>query len=289
VKKPQWIVIAAALLLVAAIYSFGRITPQKKNSSAAENQQHTSDDGHDHSVASLSIDTILAMAKKNLSSEQVIRINTLENSISRGDVKDQQLSVYHQLSHFWGDSARIFEPYAWYEAEAARLENSEKTLTFAAHLFLENLQQDRDATLIRWKAEQAKDLFERSLKLNPDNDSSKAGLGACYLFGNISATPMEGIAKIREVTERDSTHVFAHMLLAKGAVLSGQNDKAIERLQRVHRLQPGNLEAILMLADLYERSGDKPNAIKWYRASLPHVTRADAKTEIEKRIRELNK
>ena len=68
----------------------------------------------------------------------------LENSISRGDVKDQQIKVYHQLAHFWGDSMRFFPPYAWYEAEAARLENSEKTLTFAAHLFLENLQQEQD-------------------------------------------------------------------------------------------------------------------------------------------------
>ena len=85
------------------------------------------------------------MAKKQLSPEQVVRLNTLENSISRGDVKDQQLKVYHQLAHFWGDSARIFEPYAWYEAEAARLENSEKSLTFAAHLFLDNLQNEEDA------------------------------------------------------------------------------------------------------------------------------------------------
>ena len=288
-KKPQWIVIASALIAVAAIYSFGSIVPSKKNKSVTENQQHTADDGHDHGEMTLSTDTILAIAKKKLSTEQVIRINTLENSITRGDVKGQQLAVYHQLSHFWKDSARQFAPYAWYEAEAARLENSEKTLTFAAHLFLDNLQQEYEPALVRWEALQAKDLFERSLKLNPDNDSSKAGLGACYLFGNISATPMEGIAKIREVTERDSTHVFAQMLLAKGALLSGQTDKAVERLQRVHRLQPENLEAILMLADIAERTGDKANAITWYEKSLPFVNRADAKAEVEKRIRDLKK
>ncbi len=77
---------------------------------------------------------------------------------------------------------RFFPPYAWYEAEAARLENSEKTLTFAAHLFLENLQQEENPALAKWKALQAKDLFERSLKINPDNDSAKVGLGACLSF-----------------------------------------------------------------------------------------------------------
>ncbi len=288
-KKPQWIVIASALVAVAAIYSFGKIIPPKKNKSVTENQQHTVGDGHDHGDLTLSTDTILAIAKKKLSTQQVVRINTLENSITRGDVKSQQLAVYHQLSHFWKDSARQFAPYAWYEAEAARLENSEKTLTFAAHLFLDNLQQEYEPALVRWEAMQAKDLFERSLKINPDNDSSKAGLGACYLFGNISPSPMEGINKIREVAERDSTHVFAQMLLAKGALLSGQNEKGIERLLRVNRLQPGNLEAILMLADIYERTGDKANAITWYEKSLPFVNRADAKAEVEKRIRDLKK
>jgi tetratricopeptide (TPR) repeat protein len=213
----------------------------------------------------------------------------LENSISRGDVKDQQLRVYHQLAHFWGDSAQIFEPYAWYTAEGARLENSEKTLTFAAHLFLDNLQQSGDPRIVRWKALQAKDLFERSLKINPDNDSSKVGLGACYLFGNISDSPMEGISKIREVVERDSTNVFAQITLAKGSLISGQYDKAIGRLHTVSRVQPDNLEAILMLADVYERTGDKASAIEWYKKSLNYINRADAKTEIEKRIAALRK
>jgi hypothetical protein len=87
--------------------------------------------------------------------------------------------VYHQLAKFWHDSANSWEPYAWYTAEAARLENSEKNLTFAAHLFLDNLIRDDVAERRKWKALQAKDLFERSLKLNPVNDSSKVGLGAC--------------------------------------------------------------------------------------------------------------
>ncbi len=92
---------------------------------------------------------------------------------------------------------------------------------------------------MRWEALQAKDLFERSLKINPDNDSAKVGLGACYLFGNIAPNPMEGIAKIMEVVEKDSTNAYAQMTLAKGSLLSGQIDKAISRLQTVNRLAAG--------------------------------------------------
>jgi tetratricopeptide (TPR) repeat protein len=285
VKKPQWLVIASAVILVATIFLFGRTVPNKKKNINRISNASPSD--HDHSQ--LTIDTFLALARKDLTPEQIIRVNTLENSISRGDVKDQQISVYHQLARFWYDTANVFEPYAWYEAEAARLVNSEKSLTFAAHLFLENLQNDRVDERRHWKALQAKDLFERSLKINPDNDSSKVGLGACYLFGSISETPMEGILKIREVAQRDSTNIFAQMMLVQGSLISGQYDKAIARLHMVNRLQPSNAEAVFLLADMYDRTGDKTNAILWYRRSIPLVKRPEAVQEIKKRIDELSK
>jgi tetratricopeptide (TPR) repeat protein len=282
VKKPQWISLAAGICLVAILYFFGRTVPAKKSLQLPIAQKETEG-------SFIATDSILTLAKKQLSPEQMVRINSIEHSISRGDVKEQQLKVYHQLAHFWGDSAGIFEPYAWYEAEAARLENSEKTLTFAAHLFLENLQGDELIERRKWKALQAKDLFERSLKINPGNDSSKVGLGACYLFGNISATPMEGILKIREVAEKDSSNIYAQLMLVKGSLISGQYDKAMGRLQTVNRIQPGNVEAILMLADVSERMGDNTNAINWYQKSLQYIKRQDAKTEIENRIKELRK
>jgi len=218
-----------------------------------------------------------------------MRLATLEHSISRGDVREQQLKVYHDLAHFWLDSAHMLIPYLWYEAEAARLENSEKTLTFAARLILDNLPREQNPDLKKWAAFQAKDLFERSLKLNPNNDSARIGLGAVYMFGNISDNPMEGINKIREVVDRDSNNVYAQMTLARGSLISGQYDKAIDRLQSVYRIEPTNLEAILLLADVYDRTNDKANAIKFYNESLLYIQREDARVDIGKRIAELSK
>lgn len=289
-KKPQWITAGIALVLTVLIFFYGKTVPGKKD--PADIGQHSEDDGHNHGAegaVAVTIDSILYFAKQQLQPEQVTRLNFLENSITRGDVKEQQLRVYHQLSHFWGDTMRFFQPYAWYEAEAARLENSEKTLTFAAHLFLENLQQEGNPGVRQWEALQAKDLFERSLKINPDNDSSKVGLGATYLFGGVSNNPMEGLGMIREVEQKDSTNVYAQMVLAKGGLMSGQLDKAVSRLLTVNRLQPDNVEAILMLADLYDRKKENASAASWYKKSLNYISRPDVKTEIEKRVAELSK
>jgi cytochrome c-type biogenesis protein CcmH/NrfG len=154
---------------------------------------------------------------------------------------------------------------------------------------LNNLQQDDVPDRRKWKALQAKDLFERSLKLNPGNDSAKIGLGSCYLFGNISASPMEGILKIREVTQKDSNNIYAQMMLGKASLLSGQFDKAEERFRKVLTIKPQSLDALLLLGEISERRGDKKAAIAWYQQSLPLAKIPELKAGIEKRIEDLQK
>ena len=283
-KKPQWITLAAALILVVVLYVFGRIVPEKKTNTARQ------PDPADNSV---SIDSILSGAKKRLDPAQIVRLNALENSVVRGSINEQRLRIYHQLAHFWADTGQVFEPYAWYEAEAARLENSEKSLNFAAHLFLQNMRGENDQSLRTWKALEAKDLFERSLKINPQNDSSIVGLGACYIFGGISATPMEGILKVRAVADKDSSNIFAQEVLGHGSMYSGQYDKAIARFETVYRLssdtEDTKLEACLMLAEAFERKEDRLSAINWYKKSLTLIKNQEVREEVNKRIDELSK
>ncbi len=281
-KKPQWITFITGIGLVLIIFLWGRFAP------ARSNKPVTPPEGSEVS-STISTDSILEAAKKRLTPEQMVRINTLEHSISRGDVKDQQIKVYQELARFWADSAAAFEPYAWYIAEGARLENSEKSLNFAARLFLRSLENESNSTKRKWEALQAKDLFERSLKLNPDNDSTIIGLGACYLFGGIFTNPMEGIVKIKSVLDKDSTNTYALITMAKGSLMSGQYDKAINRLEAVNRAQPENLEAIMLLADTYERMNDNKSASEWYQKSLKYINRQDIRSEVENRIEELRK
>jgi len=280
VNKAQWITIGIGVLIVAALFLFGRTGPYK--SGIGKNFQSSPQ-------YELTTDSILFHAKEILNPAQIQWMNDLEQSVIRGDVKKQKLDVFHQLAHFWKDSARIFEPYAWYEAEAARLENSEKSLTFAAHLILENLRNEESDQLKRWKALQAKDLFERSLRINDKNDSTIVGLGACYIFGNIAENPMEGILKVRQVVEKDSTNIYAQMVLGQGSLLSGQYDRAIDRFEKVLALQPVHLEAILLMAEVFERKEDKVNAIKWYSTALPLAPNPAMRSALEKRINELKK
>ena len=287
-KRPQWITAGIGLFLVIGLYAattrqmFGARTKPV----AATTVETTS---------TFSIDEHIKHARSHLSSDQQTRLTMLENSISRGDVSEQKIHIYHQLAKFWQDTGRLadprewFEPYAWYSAEAARLENSEKSLTFAAHLFLNNLRTEEQPLAKQWKALQAKDLFERSLKVNGANDSAKIGLGAVYLYGGITNNPMEGLSRIREVVDKDSANVYGQMTLGHASMYSGQLNKAIERFTRVVQLQPDNLEAIISLADAYERKDDRKSAVVWYRKSLPLISIPELRSEVEKRVQELSK
>ena len=283
-KKKQWITAGISLLLVIILFAltqnqlFG--IPSRSNVVKQNNPENL--------TSSFSIDSLINSYKTSLSEQQTNRLNFLEHSISRGDVHDQQVHIYHQLANFWKDTARKFEAYAWYTAQSARLENSEKSLTFAARLFLDNLTNEEKPELKQWEALEAKDLFERSLKINPGNDSSKVGLGATLLYGGI-AMPMEGIGLIREVADKDPSNVYAQMTLGQASMVSGQYEKAIDRFKAVLQKQPDNLEALLLLAEVFEQTGKKADATEYYTKSLQLINNPALKKEVESRIKELNK
>jgi tetratricopeptide (TPR) repeat protein len=282
VKKQQFLLVSVALTAFVLLYFFGKTIPPPKVLPASVSTQTTD---HQH----IKFEDILSQAKEKISPSQNERLLKLENSVVRGDVKEQQLHVYHQLARFWADSAHIFEPYAYYTGEAAKLENSEKSLTFAARLFLDNLMTEGQPAMQNWLGSNAKVLFEKALAINPSNDSSRIGLGACYLFGNISDNPMEGILPVREIAQKNPGNLYAQMILGLGGKKSGQFDKAIERFNIVVQKQPDNVEALFNLAECYEEKGDKANAVKWYEAVRRLVKVPEAKKELDKRIIELRK
>ncbi len=278
-KKQQYILVGSAIVAIVLLFVFGRTVSNEKPAPAVASQNAS------HEEKAIDVDKMITHAKERLTPEQIERIAKIENSVKRGDVKTQQLKAYRQLASFWGDSIRLLEPYMYYTGEAAKLENSEKNLTFAAHLYLTNLKTEGEHAMQDWLASNAKVLFEQALEINPANDSSIIGLGACYIFGHLSDNPMVGIAPIREIVEKNPENVFGQLILGLGGIKSGQLDKAIERFLIVIKVQPENMEAALNLAEAYDRKADKPNAVKWYTYVKSKVANAEAQKELDERIK----
>ena len=279
-RKPQLILILSGLLLFSVLYFFTpRFTAKESNtpSQSTENQVVTTE-------------SILNTAKLALSESQKISLLSIENQLIKAKNAQDSLKSYKALTKFWADSAQKLAPYLYFSYSAALLENSEKSLTFAAQLLVDNLlTPDAPPALLPWIAGNAKVLLEKALVINPKNDSAKINLGACYLFGNLSDNPMQGITKIKEVVDKDSTNAYGQFILALGGKKSGQYDKAIERFLTVINIQPNQIEAMIHLAECYELTDQKALAIEWYTKVRNSVNIPEAKEAISKRIKELKK
>jgi tetratricopeptide (TPR) repeat protein len=279
--KKQLIISIAALALVILLFKFGStVAPKTKVQAPVVNKVPTFD-----------ILQFIDAEKKHLTPSQIISLGKLENSVTRGDVSNQLITANTQLANFWKDSARSFEPYVYYLSEAAKLDKSEKNLTFAAQLILENLRAEQDEAKLNWKTAQAIALFEKAIELNPNNDDLKVGLGSCYILGKGRVggpeETMKGIQQLLSVVRKDSNNMKAQMMLGVGGYVSGQYDKAVERLQKVIKAQPDNVEAVAFLADTYAAKGDKAEAIKWYTISKRLVNDPHYSQEVDERIKTL--
>lgn len=271
----------AGVVMLALLMIFGKTAEKKEMPAQAQTT----------AAQAFDIQKLESSARQKLTVSQSTYLARLDNAVSRGNVKDQQVKAFEQIADFWKDSIDNHELYVFYLSKGAKLVNLEKKLTFAARQTLEELRNEGDAAIRSWKAEQAIDLYQQAISLNPGRDSLKVELASCYVFGKgMAGDPqetMKGIQQLLSIVNKDSMNMQAQLVLGIGGVVSNQLDKAITRLQTVVQYEPGNLEAMSWLADAYANKGDKQNAIKWYEAIKRLVNKPAFSKEVDERIKSL--
>jgi tetratricopeptide (TPR) repeat protein len=277
-QKQQIILITGGLALLLGLYFWGpTVAPAKKISEPVR-----TDSGE-----AFSIEKYREMVLNQLPSALKGIEKQLEESYQNKASKDDGHSYLHKLSGFWRDSVQNPTLHYFYEARLAELDNTEKSLTFAAHSILGYLPYEQNPAQQHWLAGEGKALFEKALKLNSTNDSTIIGLGGCIMYGaptGSGSNSMEGIMKVREVAQRDSTNIFAQYMLGIGGLISKQYDRAIVRFEKVVKAQPDNLEAVFKLAEAFELAGRKTEAVACYEDINRKVDNAELKIELTKRI-----
>lgn len=278
--KKQIILILSGILLVIALFFLGKTVSDSKPVVSVQPQK----------TQSFDIEKFISKEKNNLTLSQLNFLSRIEDSSTSSTNK---INTYNSLATFWKDSIHLFEPFAYYTEAAAKLDNSEKSLTFAAQIFLDGLRGEDDLAKVEWESAEAISLFEKALALNPENDDLKIALASCYIYGKgRSGDPqetMKGIQQLLSVVRKDSTNMKAQMVLGVGGYVSGQYDKAIARLKKVVTAEPDNFEATAFLADTYAAQGNKEEAIKWYNVSKRLSNNPEYNNEVDNRIKTLQK
>lgn len=278
-QKFQLLLIGAAIVLLAGLFKFGQRLPPAKAGAQPSQQAAMMGGGEDMPAADFS--QLLANAKKTLASPMQLRLARLENDVVRGAVKNDQILVSRELARIW-DSLGNTPLAAHYLGEAAKLENSEKSLTFAANLFLSHLEHTDDASVRKWEANEAKDLLTQALKEDAENDSLKVSLGNAYIAGG---DIMQGVQTLLAVTQSDPDNLEANLVLGRLAVTSGQYDKAATRLEGVIAKHPDNTEALYFLAEAYKAQGKKEKAIELFERCKKLINNPEFSKQIDDYIK----
>lgn len=265
---------------VFGLYVFGRVVPETTGKADAGEAIGAAAMGAGAKVTPADFDDILSKAKAGLSTDMQLRITTLEHSVTRGDVKTQQLKAYNSLAALW-DSLNQAPISAYYTGQEAKLENSKNSLTFAANLFLTHIRHTEDEGVRAWEAAQAGELLQQAEKLDPGNDTIQIALANSEVLGG---DVMNGVQRLLKITTKDPDNIEANMLLGRLSVTSGQYDKAIERLEKVVNKQPENAEALYFLAESYKAMGKTELAISTFERCKKIVNNPDFSKEIDQYI-----
>ncbi len=145
-----------------------------------------------------------------------------------------------------------------------------------------------DTLLIKDISNKATYCFEKSYQLDSNKITSKLKLAQSYM--ELQNEPMKGVQILLGIVQKDSMNSEANLILAKFGLVSGQYDKVEQRLKKVLYLQPKNIDALLMRAEMYAQTNRKDNAKKDLQKiiDMPNVE-APIKEQLRQAIENLNK
>jgi len=177
------------------------------------------------------------------------------------EVLDQLVSQFRRLN--------LFDSAALYLEQEARQNPSVSHYLSAADAYYE-------ASLFAMKADKAKNLankartyYEYVLKEEPTNNNAKAQLAMTYVT---TSNPMQGVQMLKEILETDPNHILAIQNLGLLSLQSKQYGKAVERFEKLVKLQPNDASAHFYLGVSYKELGAKDEAKQHLEFVFQHAT-----------------
>jgi len=268
-KNTRLLLIFGALLLFVLLFIAPKTIPGGKTGEKNLNTVSVKADNNSN------LDVYLKMAQKNLEPQAGKKMQQLI-SASKND----------SLIAFWTNLKRP-DLASVYSEEKARKSGTAQDWFSSGERYYYSIQFCKDQTEIPLLYQCAMRCFSKTLKLQPNNADAKIMLAGCFVEG--TQDPMQGITMLKEVEKTDSNNVKLQLSFAFFSVKSGQLDKAIERFNKVLKVDSNYIEAYLHLADAYEQQGKTGLTIKALEKYGAKTNDPTARAEIEKYIQQLKK
>ncbi len=169
----------------------------------------------------------------------------------------------NEKSSIFADSLRIlytqagqFDSAAWYAGQVASFLNTTESFLKAGNSYYEAYTFAMDKAKQEALAQETRKYLEMVIKATPKNLEAKTKIGMTYFSSN----PPQGVGILREVLAEDPKNELVLFNLGMLAIQSGQNDRAVERLNELIAVNPKHTQGQLLLGVAYMNKGDKKAA-----------------------------
>ncbi len=149
-----------------------------------------------------------------------------------------------------------FDSAAWFAEKAASFLNTTESFLKAGNSYYEAYTFAMKPEKQQALAEKTREYLEKVIAADPKNLEAKTKIGMTYFSSN----PPKGVGILREVLAEDPKNELVLFNLGMLAIQSGQNDRAIERLNELVAVNPKHTQGQLLLGVAYMNKGEKDKA-----------------------------
>lgn len=271
----QIVLVSVAVVALIGFFFFGKTKSAKKNAEAKApaSQEEVFD-----------IQQYLKLAKQNLKSKDTLTL--IENAENAFEVASESTAKQAAAENLAALLSSAGDPLssAYYYNEAAKLANTAALWHGSGENFLALAHNISVPTTQSYLFDAAINAFQKAADAEPNNLNHKVKLGAAYV--EQGTNPMQGVTMLLDVAKQDSTNIEAQFTLGKFSMVSGQFEKAINRLEKVLHSQPQNSEALFLIAEAYRNMGNISKAVEYFEKCKQQIDNEAIRTEIDRYIEE---
>lgn len=246
-KKYFWFLTAS--ILIVAIFIF---IPYKSKNSIINN--------HNHEDTGITIEEFQKQIFSTSNTEFIDSFEILNLMVSNAKDSLSKIQSYSNIIAFLNrkEQPELASLFVFRKADWIKNTNS---WVLTGDNFINLLLYDSlNAKVVNDIKQKAVYSYERAVSLDSNNIEAKLKLSQCYM--EIQNEPMLGVQILLKIVEKNPNQIDAQMLLAKFGLISGQFEKVGPRLEKILSLQPDNIQALLMKADMYAQQGKKDETAK---------------------------
>jgi len=202
-------------------------------------------------------DKQLVEIKKELKPDAGAKLADLEKKFAAAADKEQKANALDSLALFW-DREMYPGAAVLYIEDKAMLLNTAAQWIITGDRYL-SMAEFGEPENKGFRLDKAAECYQKALDMESGNLTAKTGLGTVMV--RKQENPMAGIALLREVVDADPGNIRALLQLADFSIMSNQPEKAIARFDQVLQVDPNYVDAYFFKAETYAKMGKKTEAL----------------------------